>query len=338
MAASLDGKIEALAETASQRAKEAGDRLDDLAARIDAGLALGGERLQQTLTRHGLEVLRAFATGSEQATTALDEKLREFEEAVASQGRRPHGRARRADRGVVDPCRQARSRSIPRSPNAAAGCPRVERRRRARRPGDREPRTRDPAESRARSGSSSSERSTNRRRRSPRRSTTASNSSIAALVATSDKLRASCRNSSSTSAARTNLYKASSKRRAPISRRSMSGSARGCKSFQSAMTKRVRSAFLARELGQRLARRRRIRRQAPRRDADDARPQRRRACEEPAGSRCDGRVAPQRAALSRLVDRREARRLPERPRLLLGNAGGKLPARQSPARRTSVNS
>ena len=120
MAASLDGKIEALAETASQRAKEAGDRLDDVAARIDAGLSLGGERLQQTLTRHGLEVLRAFATGSEQATTALDEKLREFEDDRRAEGWRPHGRARRADRGVVDPCRQARSGQFRASPNAAA--------------------------------------------------------------------------------------------------------------------------------------------------------------------------------------------------------------------------
>ncbi len=84
MSTALEKKIETFTEAASNRAQQASERFDDLASRIDAGLALGGEKLQQILTRHGLEVLRAFSTGSEQATAALDEKLREFDAAVAT--------------------------------------------------------------------------------------------------------------------------------------------------------------------------------------------------------------------------------------------------------------
>jgi len=62
--------------------KDAGDRLDALANRIDAGLAQGHQKLHDSLAKHAIDVVRAFSDGGKQTTAALDAKLKELDETI----------------------------------------------------------------------------------------------------------------------------------------------------------------------------------------------------------------------------------------------------------------
>jgi len=79
IASTMSNKIEAFENVANARTMEAADRIDELVGRVDAGLGVGGQMLQEALSKHAAEVARVMEDGGRQVMQTLDAKIKDVD-------------------------------------------------------------------------------------------------------------------------------------------------------------------------------------------------------------------------------------------------------------------